>query len=398
MKKQIGVNDIFFPVPPALIVAGKGSEANIVTVSWTGMVSSIPPTLSISIHKSRYSLELLRREREFSLNIPSADMVQEVDFCGMVSGKDVNKWEKTKLTKINGVKIETPLIKECPFNIECRIVDEKIIGEYVTFFAEIEQLHIDSDKTSCINRAGIDVDKVNPIVYFPTIREYRKTGEKIGEAFKEGNKIKEGSREYFNNIAEEWDSMRKGFFSENVRKEAVKKSGIESGMLAADIGSGSGFITEELIKKGAEVIAVDQSEEMISILKRKYNGIKVLKGNGENLPVEESSVDAVFANMYLHHVENPETAIKEMVRILKPKGKLIITDLDKHEYHFLQSEQYDRWLGFDREDIKRWYENAGLKNISVESSGDECCADSNCGCSSAKITIFMAYGEKQEEK
>ncbi|MCS7287484.1 MAG: class I SAM-dependent methyltransferase [Anaerolineae bacterium] len=117
-------------------------------------------------------------------------------------------------------------------------------------------------------------------------------------------------------------------------------------------------------------------------------------GEAENLPVCDESVDYVFANMYLHHVESPFQAIKEMVRILKPGGTLVVTDLDEHSYEFLRTEQCDRWLGFNRQDIRRWLTDAGLKDVLVDCVGENCCAQSSCGCESASISIFIAVGVK----
>jgi len=74
--------------------------------------------------------------------------------------------------------------------------------------------------------------------------------------------------------------------------------------------------------------------------------------------------------MCLHHVENPLAAIKEMRRILKRGGKLVITDMDEHQFEFLRAEQHDRWLGFKREDVKRWFLEAGLKNVTVNAAGE----------------------------
>jgi ubiquinone/menaquinone biosynthesis C-methylase UbiE len=99
--------------------------------------------------------------------------------------------------------------------------------------------------------------------------------------------------------------------------------------------------------------------------------------------------------MYLHHVASPPQAIKEMVRLLKPGGKLVITDLDAHNFEFLRTEQHDRWLGFRREDVRRWFTAAGLKNVVVDCVGENCCAQSSCGCQSASVSIFVASGEKK---
>ena len=165
------------------------------------------------------------------------------------------------------------------------------------------------------------------------------------------------SKKYFDTVASHWDAMREGFFSENVREKAFEIAHLEKGKLAADIGAGTGYITEGLIEKGLRVIAIDQSESMLDVLKAKLpflDRVDCRVGEAEDLPIEGNLVDYVFANMYLHHVEDPFTAIKEMVRILKPEGTLIITDMDEHDFPFLKIEHQDRWMGFQREDIEQW--------------------------------------------
>lgn len=205
------------------------------------------------------------------------------------------------------------------------------------------------------------------------------------------------SKQYFENVASQWDQMRQSFFSEAVREKALTVAGVRSGEIAADIGAGTGFITEGLVLAGLRVIVVDQSEAMLAEMKEKFAGIEGIDyrlGEAENLPISDLSVDHVFANMCLHHVESPSQAIKEMVRILKPGGKMVITDLDEHSYEFLRTEQHDRWLGFKRQDIERWLVDAGLKDVWVDCVGDDCCAQSSCDCESANISIFIATGVK----
>lgn len=106
---------------------------------------------------------------------------------------------------------------------------------------------------------------------------------------------------YFDKVANQWDDMRKGFFPNQVREKAVELSKIKKGDVAADIGAGTGFISEILLEKGAHVIAVDQSVEMLSQLKKKFccnSALTIKKGNDTNLPIDDNSVDFVFANMY----------------------------------------------------------------------------------------------------
>lgn len=204
------------------------------------------------------------------------------------------------------------------------------------------------------------------------------------------------SKTYFDTVSNEWDSMRQSFFSNRIREKMCETAEVQAGETAADVGAGTGFITEELIRRGLRVTAIDQSQEMLDILKSKFGSHPVTcrQGIAYALPLADSSVDYVMANMYLHHVEQPDMAIAEMVRILKPKGKIVIADLDKHEYEFLRTEQQDVWLGFDRNDIKKWFQAAGLNNVQVNCLGETCSCDSDTCCDKASISIFIASGQK----
>jgi len=205
------------------------------------------------------------------------------------------------------------------------------------------------------------------------------------------------SKLYFDEVARHWDTMRANFFSEKTREKALAIARLQKGKIAADIGAGTGFITEGLIHRGLQVIAVDQSEEMLETMRKKFSSVKNIDyrlGEAENLPVSDNSVDYVFANMYLHHVESPSQAIIEMVRILKPGGILVITDLDEHHYEYLRVEQHDRWMGFKRKDVRQWLTEASLQKITVDCIDEACCNQSNCGSYFSGISIFVATGEK----
>jgi len=205
------------------------------------------------------------------------------------------------------------------------------------------------------------------------------------------------NKEYFDSVADKWDSMRQGFFSSRVRETAIKAADVQPGRVAADLGAGTGFLTEALLKQGLKVVAIDHSPEMIEQIRRKFgetNKLDLRLGEAENLPVPDESVDYVFANMYLHHVESPDRAILEMVRILKPGGVLVITDLDEHDFDFLRTEQHDRWLGFKRDDISAWFVRSGLKEVTVTCVGEDCCANSETDSQRAAVSIFVATGHK----
>jgi ubiquinone/menaquinone biosynthesis C-methylase UbiE len=203
------------------------------------------------------------------------------------------------------------------------------------------------------------------------------------------------TREYFNQVAPEWDAMRKRFFGEGVRRAAIAAANVRPGTVVADIGTGTGFMAEAALDAGARVIGVDLSEGMLQQVSTRLAGraFEARQSSETELPLADSEVDAVVANMFLHHAEDPPSTIRQLARALKPGGRLVITDADTHTHEWLRVEQHDRWMGFDRADLARWFTEAGLVDVTVGDTNEICSPTSQSG-TQASITIFLARGTK----
>ncbi len=132
---------MLYPVPAVLVTSRGGEKENVLTVSWAGTVCTDPPMLSISLRPERYSYPLIRESGEFVVNIPTARIMRAVDFCGVRSGRDVDKFEATGLTREKASIVSAPLIAECPVSIECRVKDVIPLGSHDLFLAEVVAVH-----------------------------------------------------------------------------------------------------------------------------------------------------------------------------------------------------------------------------------------------------------------
>lgn len=204
------------------------------------------------------------------------------------------------------------------------------------------------------------------------------------------------SRPYFAQVAEKWDEIRSGYFTEHMRDAAIARVHLPADSVVADVGTGTGFVAAGLAPIAAKVYGFDASAEMLDVARRNlagFSNVEFRETAGDNLPIRENMLDGIFANMYLHHAPEPPRAIQEMVRVLKPGGVLCITDLDTHDHTWQREQMADVWLGFDRGDIRRWFEEAGLIEIEVD------CAEGTCNACGPDgevkpLSIFAAYGRK----
>jgi arsenite methyltransferase len=204
------------------------------------------------------------------------------------------------------------------------------------------------------------------------------------------------AKTYFATVAGQWDEIRSGYFTEHMRDAAIAKANLPEHATVADIGTGTGFVAAGLAPKAAKVYGFDASAEMLEVARRNLAGfgnIELQQAPGDSIPLPDSSLDGVFANMYLHHAPDPLAAIREMARLLKPGGVLCITDLDAHDHEWQRAEMADLWLGFERDDIRHWFAQAGLSDIDVDCAEGTCDA---CGPDGEvkPLSIFVALGRK----
>ena len=206
------------------------------------------------------------------------------------------------------------------------------------------------------------------------------------------------SAPYFDKVANQWDNLRTGYFTEAVRDAAIAKAFLHPEMSVADIGAGTGFVSAGLAPLVKKVYVLDGSPAMLEIARKnlaQFENVEFQTADGLALGLPDASQDTVFANMYLHHCPDPLAAIREMVRILRPGGRLVLTDMEIHTHEWLKTEMSDVWLGFERDQIHEWFEQAGLVNIILDCTGQSCQA----GCQTAAgeqadISIFVAVGTR----
>ena len=141
-----------YPAPAALVSAyDDRGKPNAMTAAWISNICADPVTLVVGIRDPRYTYELIEKRGCFGVNIQSVKIAEETDYFGIVSGRDVNKFKKTGLTVFKGKEVEVPLIKECPINIECKLVKQVKIGTHDAFFGEVLKVYYDE---SMVNENG----------------------------------------------------------------------------------------------------------------------------------------------------------------------------------------------------------------------------------------------------
>lgn len=144
------------PVPAVMVSCGTEEEHNIITVAWTGIVNSEPPMTYVSVRKQRHSHDMIAETGEFVINMTTEELAFATDYCGVRSGRDVDKFKEQNLTPVKGEKVNCPVIKESPVNLECKVVEVHEYGSHDMFVAEIVNVQVDEDLMDEKGRIRLD--------------------------------------------------------------------------------------------------------------------------------------------------------------------------------------------------------------------------------------------------
>jgi len=187
MKKSLGAKTLAQPAP-AWVIGSYDAQGkpNIMTIAWGGICCSQPPCVTISLRKATYTYECIKERKAYTVNIPSAALVKEVDYVGIVSGRNIDKFAVTKLTPVRSGLVDAPFIKEFPVVIECKVLHILEIGLHTQFIGEI--MDIKAEESMLDEPGMLDILKVRPLIFDTGQGAYHGVGERIGKAFSIGKR------------------------------------------------------------------------------------------------------------------------------------------------------------------------------------------------------------------
>ena len=168
--------NLIAPVPAAMVSCGTMEKPNIITIAWTGNVSSSPAKVSISVRPERYSYGLIKESGEFVLNLTTAALVRAADFCGVRSGREVDKFAQLGLTPLPAREVACPLVGESPVNLECRVCDVIPLGSHDLFLADVLAVHVEEALVDDHGRLRMDQCHLAAYAH----GEYFALGKKVG--------------------------------------------------------------------------------------------------------------------------------------------------------------------------------------------------------------------------
>lgn len=164
------------PMPPVMVSCGSFEKSNIITVAWTGILNTHPPLTYISVRPSRHSYEMIKESGEFAINLTPADLVKKADFCGIYTGKKVDKFEKCGFNKQEGSVVSCPIIAECPLTLECKVKEIVPLGTHDMFISEIVAVDVAEELLDENGKLHLERARLAAFAH----GEYFEVGKKIG--------------------------------------------------------------------------------------------------------------------------------------------------------------------------------------------------------------------------
>ena len=168
--------NMLYPAPVALVSCGDEEQPNLITIAWAGNICTNPAMTYLSIRPSRLSHEIIKRTGEFVINLTTRKLVFAADYCGVKSGREVNKFEKLKLTPVKASKVSAPLVEESPVNIECGVTEIKPLGSHDMFIAKVLCIH--ADKKYIDNKGALHLERAELVSY--SHGKYYALGKRLG--------------------------------------------------------------------------------------------------------------------------------------------------------------------------------------------------------------------------
>jgi flavin reductase (DIM6/NTAB) family NADH-FMN oxidoreductase RutF len=186
MKRSLGPKSIALPLPAFLVGSfDENNNPNLMTAAWGGILSSDPPSVGVSVRPSRMTFDGVIANKAFTLSIPHRGLVGETDFCGIVSGRQHNKFGEASLTMAESTLVKAPYVDECPLVLECKLHKTMEVGSHVLFVGHI--LNVLAEERILTDDVP-DSIKVDPLIYGPD-NAYYSIGERIAKAFSEGKRF-----------------------------------------------------------------------------------------------------------------------------------------------------------------------------------------------------------------
>ncbi len=181
-------------------------------------------------------------------------------------------------------------------------------------------------------------------------------------------------KEFFERVSVQWDEMRSSFYNADIIDTLADRAQITPTTTVVDVGTGTGFVAAGLAGRAAAVIGVDNSPAMLvvaadNVTALGVDNVRLTDGEVTALPLPADSVDAAVANMVLHHAPDPAAMLTEMARVVRPGGRIAITDEVEHPYEWMRTEQADLWLGFTPAQVESYFTQARLVDYGYASLG-----------------------------